>query len=35
MQVSKKQKNFLHVFFTFSKSLLNFKPFPKKDDRHS
>ena len=35
MQFSQKQKNFPEFFFSFSKSILNFKHFPKKDDPHS
>ena len=35
MQVSKKQKGFSQFFFVFSKSILNFKHFPKKDGPHS
>ena len=35
MQVSQKQKNFSQIFFAFSKYILNFKHFPKKDDPSS
>ena len=35
MQLSQKQKTFSEVFFAFSKSILNFEYFPKKDQRHS
>ena len=35
IQLSQKQKKFLEFFFAFSKSILNFKHFPKKDDPHS
>ena len=35
IQLSLKQKNFSEFFFTFFKSILNFKYFPKKDDPHS
>ena len=34
MQFSQKQKIFPEFFFSFSKSILNFKHFPKKDDPH-
>ena len=34
MQLSHKQKIFPEFFFSFSKSILNFKHFPKKDDPH-
>ena len=34
-QLSEKQKTFSELFFAFSKSILNFKHFPKKDDPHS
>ena len=35
IQLSQKQKTFSQLFFAFSKSIVNFKHFPKKDDRHS
>ena len=35
MQLSEKQKTFSQFFFAFSKSILNFKHLPKKDDPHS
>ena len=35
MQLSQKQKSFSEFFFAFLKSILNFKHFPKKDDRHT
>ena len=35
MQLSQKLKVFPEFFFSFSKSILNFKHFPKKDDPHS
>ena len=35
MQLSQKQKNFSQLFFAFSKSILNFKNFPKRDGPHS
>ena len=35
MQVSQKQKNFSQIFFAFSKYILNFKHFSKKDDPSS
>ena len=35
MQLSQKQKNFPEFVFTFSKCILNFKHFAKKDDPHS
>ena len=35
MQLSEKLKNFSKLFPAFSKSRLNFKHFPKKDDAHS
>ena len=35
IQLSLKQKNFSEFFFTFFKSILNFKYLPKKDDPHS
>ena len=35
MQLSQKQKIFQEFFFSFSKSILNFKHFLKKDDPHS
>ena len=35
MQLSQKQKTFSEVFFAFSKSILNFEYFSKKDQRHS
>ena len=34
MQLSEKQKTFSEFFFAFSKSILNFKHLPKKDDPH-
>ena len=34
-QLSKKPKTFCQSFFEFSKSTLNFKHLPKKDDSHS
>ena len=34
MQFSQKQKSFCQCFVSFSKSVLNFKHFQKKDDRH-
>ena len=34
MQLSQKQKTFPRFFFAFSKSLINFKHFSKKDDPH-
>ena len=33
--LSQQQKTFFRFFFTFSKSILNFKHLPKKDDPHS
>ena len=35
MQLSQKRKTFSEFFIAFSKSLLNFKHLPKKDDPHS
>ena len=35
MQLSEKQKPFSEFFFAFLKSILNFRHFPKKDDRRS
>ena len=35
MQLDQKQKTFSEFFFPFSKSILNFKHSPKKDDPHS
>ena len=35
MQLYQKQKTFSQLFFAFSKSLFNFKHFPRKDDPHS
>ena len=35
VQLSQKQKIFSEFFFAFSKSILNFKHFPPKDDPHS
>ena len=35
MQLSEKQKTFLEYLFAFSKSILNFKHLPKKDEPHS
>ena len=35
VQLSQKQKNFSEFFFPFSKSILNFKHLPPKDDPHS
>ena len=35
LQLSQKQKKFSQFFFAFSKSILNFKHFPKKYDPHS
>ena len=35
IQLSQKQKTFSEFFFAFSKSILNFKHLPKKDDPHS
>ena len=35
IQLSEEQKTFLDFFFAFLKSILNFKHFPKKDDRRS
>ena len=35
MQLSQKQKTFYEFFCGFSKSILHFKHFPKKDDPHS
>ena len=35
IQLSQKQKTFSEFFFAFSKSILNFKHFPKKDDPRS
>ena len=35
MQLSQKQKTFYEFFCAFSKSILHFKHFPKKDDPHS
>ena len=35
MQLSHKEKIFPEFFFSFSKSILNFKHFPKVDDPHS
>ena len=34
VELSQKQKIFSEFFFAFSKSILNFKHFPKKDDPH-
>ena len=34
IQLSQKQKTFSEFFFAFSKSILNFKHLPKKDDPH-
>ena len=34
MQLSQKQNTFSECFFAFSKSILNFKYFQKKDDSH-
>ena len=34
MQLYQKQKTFSELFFEFSKSKYNFKPFPKKDEPH-
>ena len=34
IQLSQKQKTFSQLFFAFSKSIVNFKHFPKKDDPH-
>ena len=33
--LSQQQKTFFQFFFAFSKSILNFKDLPKKDDPHS
>ena len=35
MQLSEKEKTLSQFFFQFSKSTLNFKHFPKKEDTHS
>ena len=35
MQLYQKQKPFSEFFFAFLKSILNFRHFPKKDDRRS
>ena len=35
IQLSQKQKTFSEFFFAFSKSILNFKHLPKKDDPRS
>ena len=35
MQLSQKLKAFSEFFFAFLKSILNFRHFPKKDDRRS
>ena len=35
IQLSQKEKIFSEFFFAFSKSILNFKHLPKKDDPHS
>ena len=35
IQLSQKQKTFSGFFFAISKSILNFKHLPKKDDPHS
>ena len=35
IQLSEKQKTFSEFFFAISKSILNFKHLPKKDDPHS
>ena len=35
IQLSQKQKTFAEFFFPFSKSILNFKRLPKKDDPQS
>ena len=35
MQLYQKQKTFYQLFFAFSKSLFNFKHFPRKDGPHS
>ena len=35
IQLSQKQKTFCKFFFAFSKFILNFEHFPKKDDPHS
>ena len=35
MQLSQKEKDFSQFFLAFSKSILNFKNFPRKDDPHS
>ena len=35
MQLSQKEKTFSEFFFSFLKSILNFKHLPKKDDRIS
>ena len=35
IQLSQKQKTFSEFFFAFSKSILNFKHLPKKDDPQS
>ena len=35
MQLSEKKKAFSQFFFPFLKSILNFRHFPKKDDRPS
>ena len=35
MQVSQKQKSFSEFFFSFLKSILNFKDLSKKDNPHS
>ena len=34
LQLSQKQKTFSQFFFAFSKSILNYKDLPKKDDPH-
>ena len=35
IKLSQKQKTFFDIFFTFLKSILKIKHFPKKDDPHS
>ena len=35
IKLSQKQKTLSQFFFAFSKSILNFKQLPKKDDPHS
>ena len=35
MHLSQEKKTFPEFFFTFSKSILNFKHLPNKDDRHT